>query len=81
MAMSSLSRLKRYFDLSPYQANHQAADLPEIPVHYFRPPLFSAPYRNALKLAHFSLILRLRSQKCGRFLVHFFDFRQSAPVD
>ena len=40
MVMSLLSRLKKYFDLPNYQANHQSTDLPEISVHYFRPPLF-----------------------------------------
>ena len=81
MAMSSLSRLKRYFDLSPYQANHQAADLPEIPVHYFRPPLFSAPYRNALKHGSFFLDFATKIPKVRSFSRVLFPFQQNTFVD
>ena len=74
MVMSSLSRLKKYFDLPTYQANHQAADLPDIPVHYFRPPLFSAPYRNALKPGSFFLDFAIKIPKVQSFSRAFFRF-------
>ncbi|ERH28304.1 hypothetical protein HMPREF9065_00638 [Aggregatibacter sp. oral taxon 458 str. W10330] len=48
--------------------------MPDIPVHYLRPPLFSAPYRNALKPSSFFLDFAIEIPKVRSFSRAFFRF-------